>query len=138
MADFILVPALISGAVIGIYEAISLIKDVDVPYKRFTHASQALIFALLATFASFNVEFVLALIPAIKTIPLVSNPIVFRILIGVITAVRVHGMSRATKSGSGVTGLSETWFHTFFVGGLCAGAPYLYPLLAPVLPKYLR
>lgn len=138
MVEFMLVPALVSGAAIGIYEAISLIKDVDVPYKRFAHASQALIFAIIATFASFNVEFVLSLIPAIKAIPLLSNPIVFRIVIGALTAIRVHAISRATKSGAGVTGLSETWFHTFFVGGLVVGAPYLYPLLAPMLPTYLR
>ncbi|MBD3318768.1 hypothetical protein GF342_02575 [Candidatus Woesearchaeota archaeon] len=130
--------AIVCGLIIGLYEAITLMKDVAVPQHKFGHAAHAFIYALVATFAVFNVEFVLGLIPALKTVPVISSVLGIRIIIGVITAIKVHAVSRATKAQANISGLSETWFHTFFVGGLVAASPYIWNLILPALPAFLR
>ena len=134
----VLKPAIVCGLLLGGYEAITLMKDVQVPQGKFMHALTALTYALIAVFASFNVEYVLSVIPFLKTIPFLSNPMVFRIAIGAITAIKVHAVSRATKSSMGLSGLSETWFHTFFIGILVGAAPYVWAILMPALPVFLK
>lgn len=135
---FVLIPAIAAGLVIGLYEAITLMKDVQVGAHKFGHATAALLYALLATFISFNVEFTLSLIPGIAGIPIISSVLGIRIIVGVITAIKVHAVSRVTKSTAGLSGLSETWFHTFFIGALVAAAPYIWLLISPALPAFLR
>jgi hypothetical protein len=137
-AAFVLKPAIIAGLVIGLYESITLMKDVQVPQHKFGHAFHSLIFALVATFASFNVDWVIGIIPGLSTIPVLSSAIAIRVAIGLIVAIKVHSISRATKAGAGLPGLSETWFHTFFLGALVAAAPYLWVLIAPALPLWLK
>lgn len=135
--QFVIMPAIVCGLVIGLYEAITLIKDVQVPQHKFGHALHALLYGLAATFVAFNVEWAISMLPFLKTIPLINNVIVVRVAIGIITAIKVHAISRATKAGAGISGLSETWFHTFFIGALVGGSPYLWMLIAPALPAWL-
>jgi len=138
LGSFVIWPAIAAGLVIGVYEAIALMKDVQVPQHKFGHAFHSLIFALVATFVSFNVDWVLSLIPQVASIPILGSPIAIRVAIGLITAIKVHSISRATKAGAGLAGLQETWFHTFFIGALVGAAPYLWALFAPALPAWLR
>ncbi|MFC1775219.1 hypothetical protein ACFLZN_02800 [Nanoarchaeota archaeon] len=134
MADFIIIPAIICGFVLGLYEAISLIKDVEIPLHRFSHATHAFATSFIFTFAVFNVPFVVSLLPFLKIIPVIG----IQVILGLIAAIKVHATSKVTKSTAGLQGGSETWFHTFIVGGLIIAAPYVWPFIAKVLPVWMR
>ena len=136
---FLIMPALVSGLIIGIYEIILVHRDVQIPTHRFSHGVHGLVFAVIASFAVFNVPFVLHLIPAIKTIPLLGNALFFRIAIGLVMMIKIHGVSAAIRSNVGgpSTGLKETWAHSAIVAALVIVAPYIFPFIAPTLPKWM-
>lgn len=141
MAEAILVmPSLLLGLAIGIYEAILLHRDVTVPTHRFGHMGHALVYAVAATFASMNVPFVLSVIPQLQSVPLLNNVLIFRLVIGIITVIKIHGVSAAIKSSaaSATVGMKETWFHSFLIGALVVIAPYAWPLIAPALPAWAQ
>ena len=132
-----IVPAIVAGLIIGIYEITLIHRDVQVASHRFGHGLHAIVFAIIACFFTFNVPVLFQLIPAIKTWPIVGSVIGVRILIGIIAAAKIHGVSAALKgSGFSTQGMSETWFHSLLVGLLTAVAPYAFPFVAPVLPKW--
>ena len=133
----IIMPAIVSGLIIGIYEAILIHRDVTIPTHRFGHMLQAIIIALIATFAVFNVPLVLSLIPQLQGIPYLGTELGFRILIGFIMMVKIHGVSSALKSsGMAQHGMKETWMHSLIVAALVIAAPYVWPLVAPLLPAW--
>ena len=137
----ILLPSIILGAIIGFYEIIIIHRDVTVKLHRFSHGIHALVLSILFVFASMNVDFVFGLIPALKSIPIIGMPLVFRLIIGLLAAIKIHGVSRAIKSsggGGGGPGLGETWIHSILIGGLMIAAPYVYPFIAPILPKWMK
>ena len=137
-SKFVIIPAIAAGLIIGLYESITLIKDVQVPQHKWGHAMHSLLWALAATFLSFNVDVALSFLPFLKGIPVVGTAIGVRVIIGLLTAMKVHAISRVTKSSAGISGLSETWFHTLFIGALVAAAPYIMMAVGPSLPSWLR
>tara|TARA_B100000315_G_C14434359_1_gene521682 strand:- start:438 stop:860 length:423 start_codon:yes stop_codon:yes gene_type:complete len=138
MADIIIGPSIALGLAIGIYEATLLHRDVQVKAHRFGHTVHALILSIGFVFATMNVDFMLSVIPQLGAIPVLGNPHVFRVIIGVIAAIKIHGTSKAIQSGgSASVGLGETWFHSILVGALIVAAPYAYPFVAPVIPSWL-
>lgn len=137
--SLILLPSIVLGGIIGIYEIAIIHRDVTVRLHRFSHGVHALVLSILFVFASMNVDYVFGLIPALKSIPFVGNIIAFRIIVGLIAAIKIHGVSKAIQgSGSSSLGLGETWFHSILIGGLIIAAPYLYPSVAPTLPSWLK
>jgi protein gp37 len=139
MAQMIIMPAIAMGLIIGIYEALVVHRDVTIPTHRFGHMAHALILSVVFVFVSMNGTFVYSSIPALAKIPLIGNLIVFRIAIGLIAAIKIHATSLAIKGTVGSTrGMGETWVHSLLIGGLVAGAPYLYPLVSPMLPGWLK
>ncbi len=140
MAALILIPSLLLGLVIGIYEAILVHRDVTVPLHRFGHTIHAIIFAVIATFASMNVPFVLSLLSSIDLPSWLLYPLVFRIAIGLIAVIKIHGVSAAIQGSVGVSsiGLAEKWSHSLLIGALIVLAPYVYPFIAPLLPLWAQ
>lgn len=136
---FVLLPAILLGAVIGLYEIFLIHRDVTVPTHRFMHSLHALVYAILAVFCTMNVQFLFYLFPALKTVPVISNEILFQIAIGLVTVIKIHGASAAIRgSVPSTVGLGETWFHSLLVGALVVAAPYIYPLLKPMLPSWMK
>ena len=142
MADAVLIigPSLALGAIIGIYEAVVLHRDVAIPTHRFGHMVHAFLLSIAFVFAVMNVEWVFSVIPALGSIPLIGIPLVFQIAIGLIAAVKIHAVSRVIKSNVGGlgSGLGETWFHSILIGGLIIAAPYVYPYVQSMLPAWLN
>ena len=136
--ELLLIPGLVFGLILGIYEAIVLVKDVQVPTHKFGHAFQALTLTTALTFVSMNVDWVLATFTFLQGIPIISIPIVLRIVVGLIAAVKIHAASRVAKGMGGASGMGETWAHTFIIGILIIGVPYLYPIIQPMLPAFLQ
>ncbi|MEM3154542.1 MAG: hypothetical protein QW165_03205 [Candidatus Woesearchaeota archaeon] len=132
-------PSLALGILIGAYEAIILHRDVTVPTHRFGHMIHAFILSLIFVFCSMNAQFVLDLIPALRNIYVIGTPLGLQIIVGLIAAIKIHGVSRALKSSAGGgAGLGETWFHSILVGALIIAAPYAYPVLEPILPDWIK
>lgn len=137
LAEFVIGPAIALGLIIGIYEALIIHRDVKVPAHRFGHMVHALILSTAFVFASMNTEWVLTMIPALQEIPLIGTVLGARIALGLIAAIKIHGVSQAIKGASG-PGLGETWFHSILIGTLIIAVPYSYPLLEPVIPEWLK
>jgi hypothetical protein len=139
MAEFILMPAVTLGVIIGVYEILLIHRDVKVASHRFGHGLHAIVFAVIATLSTFNVGWLLDNLTFLQGIPVISTPLALQILIGLITAVKIHGVSAAIKTTVGGTvGLKETWFHSLLIGALVVAAPYAYPLVEPVMPEWLK
>ena len=85
-----------------------------------------------------NTEFVLSVIPALQNIPLLGTVLGAQIALGLIAAIKVHGVSQALKTGGGGPGIGETWFHSILIGALIVAAPYVYPVVQPILPAWLN
>jgi hypothetical protein len=139
MAEFMLVPPIILGVIIGLYEIILIHRDVTVPTHRFGHSVHAVVFAVVATFATMNTPWVFDNFAFLQGIPFMS-PLVFQAIIGLIAVLKIHGVSAAIKTSIGgiSVGMRETWFHSILVGALIVAAPYVWPLVAPVLPEWAQ
>ena len=139
MAEALIIgPALALGFIIGAYEAIIIHRDVTVPTHRFGHMIHALLLAILFVFVTMNVEFVLANIPFLTTIPLLGTALGLRIAVGLLAAIKIHGVSRALKTSVAGRGLGETWFHSILIGALIVAAPYIYPAVEQILPEWIK
>ncbi len=134
----ILGPSLALGLIIGAYEAIVIHRDVTVATHRFGHTIHAFLLSILFVFCTMNAQFVLDLIPALQAIPLLGTALGLQIAIGLVAAIKIHGVSRAIKSGMGGAGLGETWFHSVLIGALIIAAPYAYPVVEPILPDWIK
>ena len=133
-------PALVLGLAIGIYEWIIIHRDVDKAFQsQALHGTQSVITALLFTLATMNAEFVLNAAPALKGIPIVGTALGLHIALGLIAAIKIHGLNQA-KAARGISGIhgGETWFHSILIGALIAAAPYIYPIIEPQVPAYLK
>lgn len=133
MATVVIIPALIFGAVVGLLEVILLAKDVSSRYHFISHAAHAFTYALLGTFAVMNVSYVLTLIPAIKSVPYLSNQWVFRGIVGLIGVAKVHAASAVIPKGAPKS-MKETWTHSLIVGLLIFFSPEIWGAVATVLP----
>jgi len=137
--QLILIPAIAMGLILGIYEFLLLSRDVQIGGHKFTHGITAILICIAGSVFSFNVPLVFALVPQLKSIPLLGTEIGVRVLLGIILAAKVHGASQALKgAGLNVPGAGETWFHSLLIGGLVAGGPFLFPFAKPLLPKFLQ
>src|SRR3989344_1642979 len=110
MPEIVIWPAIYLGLIIGIYEIILLQKDVQVPMHRFSHAIQ-----------------------------FVNNPLIFRIIIGLIVIIKIHLVSAAVSArGVGrAYGMREKFVHTFIIGILIVVAPYIWGLIKPIVSEFL-
>lgn len=139
MTDLIIGPALVLGCLIGLYEIFLIHRD-TMAYHRLGHSIHAFALSIAFCFACMNVDFVFHLIPAIETIPLLGSVIVFRVAIGLIAAVKIHLVTKVIH-GTGTAGVrrtSETWLHSFIIGGLIVATPYLYPFIEGMLPSWIK
>lgn len=141
MAELIIIPAIILGALIGLYELILIHKDENFRGSHwFSHGIHAGFFAVLFTLLSMNVDYALSLIPGIENVPFISNPLVFRLAIGVIAIIKIQAASAVVRGGAGVAarGLGEHFIHTFIVAALIVVVPYAYPYIQPIFPDFLK
>ncbi|PIN81919.1 hypothetical protein COV11_00660 [Candidatus Woesearchaeota archaeon CG10_big_fil_rev_8_21_14_0_10_30_7] len=133
MAELVIIPALILGALIGALETFFMAKDVQSSYHFISHATHAFVYALIAVFAVMNIEYVLSLIPALKTVPYLSNHWVFRGVMGLIGMIKIHAASLTIPKGAPKS-MKETWTHSIIIAALIIASPEIWSVLAPVLP----
>ena len=139
MVDLLIIPSLILGLVIGLYELILIHRDENFRGSHWlTHGLHSVFWAMLAVFATMNAEFAYANLTFLQKIPYLNNILLFRIFIGLITIIKVHAASAVVKTTIGSSkGLKETWAHSFVVGALVVLAPYIWPFIEPVVSPYI-
>ena len=136
-----IMPIIVLGIVLGIYELILIHRDENFRGSHwFGHGLHAVIFMLVALFFVFNTEYFLYITGiAEKGWPLISNPWVVRVIIGLILNIKMHATSAVIKGGlrgSMTGGMAEHWTHTTIVSALVVLAPLYWPLIAMFLPEW--
>ena len=139
MAELQYIGPVVLGIIIGLYELILIHKDENFRGSHwFSHGLHSVFWAMLAVFATMNAEYVYANLTFLQNIPYINNILVFRILIGLLTIIKVHAASAVVKTTIGSSkGLKETWWHSLVVGALVVASPYLWPFIEPVVSPYL-
>src|SRR3989344_4105741 len=139
MAELIIIPAIILGAIIGLYELFLIHKDENFSGSHwFGHGLHAAIWAILATLAVMNVDFVYGNLTFLHSIKYLDNQWIFRGAIGLITLIKVHSASAVVKTTVGSSkGLKETWAHSFVVVLLIYFPPEIWNLIGPLVNSYL-
>jgi hypothetical protein len=143
MADLIILPAVIIGAVIGFYELMLIHQDENFRGSHWLiHGLQAAIFCIVFVFATMNVDYVVELIPALQNWGFFGTPLMIRLIIGVIAIFRIQASSAVVRghtgmgSGLAARGLKEHFVHTFIVAALIVAAPYVYnTFLINIIPS---
>ena len=131
MAEFIILPALVYGLILGVIELIFLAKD-EAGMHWFKHGLHALPTMIIFTFVAFNITWALNLIGVADnfTIDLAA-----RIGIGLIAMIK----TKAAASITGRGGVGESWTHVLIIGVLMMKGPYIWEfglkeMLSPYLP----
>jgi len=129
-------PAIALGLIIGAYEAIIIHRDVRVPTHRMGHMMHALILSIVFVLVAMNTQYVIDM--GLGGIPVLGNVHIVRVLVGLIAAIKIHGTSRAVKGAGAGVGMGETWFHSILIGALIAASPYIYPIVEPMIPGFMK
>ena len=139
MAELIIIPAIILGAIIGLYELFLIHKDENFSGSHwFGHGLHAAIWAILATFAVMNVQFVYENLTFLQGVKYLDNQWIFRGLIGLITLIKIHSASAVVKTTIGSSkGLKETWAHSLIVVLLIYFSPEIWSLVEPLVSSYI-
>src|SRR3990167_7643897 len=99
MAELIIYPALIMGAVIGLYELILIHRDENFRGSHWLgHGFHSVFIMMVALFSVFNTEYFLQITGiADKGWPYISNPWIVRALIGLILNIKINATSAVIK-----------------------------------------
>lgn len=130
MAEFIILPALVYGLILGIIELVFLAKD-EAGMHWLKHGLHALPTMMIFTFVAFNISWTLGLIGVADnfTIDLAA-----RIGIGLIAMIK----TKAAASITGRGGAGESWTHVLIIGVLMMTGPYIWEFgLKDILNPYL-
>src|SRR3989344_3177289 len=96
MAELIIVPAIVIGAIIGLYELILIHKDENFRGSHWLgHGIHAAFFAILFTFASMNIDYVIELLPFFGgwSLGFVSSALLIRLIIGILAILKIQAAS---------------------------------------------
>ncbi len=138
MAELILLPIIPIAIIIGLYELIAIHSDMSFRGSHwFGHGLSAIVVIAIGLFITMNTEYFIEAVGI--TYPYVSNPLILRLLIGVVINLKIHAQSSLARGGGGLAarGLAEHWTHTLIVSALVVVAPYVWPLVAGLVPIWL-
>ena len=132
---YFMAPALV-GVAISLVEMFFVMQD-EGGMHPLAHGLHAVPTCLIFTYISMNAPFFANYIST--WVPLFSNPTVsmflIPILIGLIATVKVKSAA-AIVGGHGSIG--EKLPHAMIIGALIAVAPFVWPLIAPIVPSFLN
>ncbi|MEK6967860.1 MAG: hypothetical protein AABX51_04470 [Nanoarchaeota archaeon] len=137
MAELLIIPALILGAIIGIIELVFVHQD-EAGMGWLGHGLHAIPTMMFFIFASMNVDWVLGLF---GTSELKLGGIWVVIAIRAVIAILATLKIGAAAAIAGRVG--EKIYHSLIIGCLVAAAPYIWlfalgPLLKPLWPKAMQ
>ena len=134
---FVWIPVIPLTILLGIIQLMFIHHDE--PFRGshwFTHGLHIIILMPIFLLAAFNVEFFITLVG----LPLgawYTNPYLMRGLIAVVFGIKSWGASAVAKGATG-RGMHEGFFHILIMMALVAAAPYIWPILGPMLPEWAK
>jgi len=139
VADLIILPIIPLGIIIGLYELIAIHGDMNFRGSHwFGHGLHSIIFVMAALFITMNTDYFLEVTGLITSgWPLISSVLAVRIAVGLILNIKIHALSSLGKGRLAARGLAEHWIHTIIISALVVVAPYLWPVVEPIIPSYL-
>ncbi len=135
------VPIIALGLILGLYELILIHRDENFRGSHWLgHGLHSVVFMWVALFFIFNTDYFLNITGlATSGFPLISNPWVVRVIIGLILNIKMHATSAVIKGGlrgSMTGGMAEHWTHTTIVSALVILAPLYWPIVSMFLPEW--
>ncbi len=118
MAGFVIIPALIMGAIIGLIEFFFVHQD-EAGMRWFVHALHTIPVMMIFIFISMNLNWALGLIGIEDNF---TMELIARIIIGIIAMVKIAGAAAIVSS----TKIGEKKIHILIIGILVMAAPYLW------------
>ncbi|MCX6710133.1 MAG: hypothetical protein NTV63_04260 [Candidatus Woesearchaeota archaeon] len=140
MAEFLLMPPILFGLAIGLYETIFMTMGMGIMSYKFKYGLQAMIFSIIFAFASMNSGFVIGAVPFFSGIPFVNTALGFGLVVSIIAGLKV-GIVSLILSNMGMSGNvygAQRWIHSFVAAALVFAAPYAFPFVSNILPEFLR
>ena len=131
MAEFIYIAPLVFGLAISIVELIFVHAD-EHGLGWLSHGLHAVPVTIIFTFISMNVPWVLSF-SFMSWMPGWAANWAIPVLIGLIATIKVKAAAAIAKGGT----VGEKLWHALVIGILIAAAPFVWPLVAPLLPAYL-
>jgi hypothetical protein len=125
----VLIPALVMGGIIGLIELFFVHAD-ERGMGWLGHGLHALPFTMFFVFISMNLSFVFKYLPFMQETPLADLGV--RALIAIIAMLKIAGA--AAIAGR----VGEKFIHTLMIGLLVFAAPYMWLVLAPMMPASLK
>jgi len=123
----VILPVIAFGVVLGLYELILVHKDENFRGSHwFGHGIHAIGFMIAGLFIVMNTEYFLALTNLGDTIPYITNPLILRILVGLILNIKMHSASALAKGTLASRGMAEHWTHTTIISALVIASPYIW------------
>ena len=130
MAEFMILPPLIFGVLLGLLELYFLSVD-ERGMHWFQHGMHAMPVMFIFTFISFNISWVFSLINFTDNFAIDLGA---RIAIGLIAMIKIKAAASITGKG----GVGESWTHVLIIVALLIAGPYIWEyLLADIAGKYL-
>ncbi len=133
MAEFLLIPALVMGGIIGLIELFFVHAD-ERGLGWLSHGLHALPIAFILTFVAMNLEFAASLF----NFSLQSNfwlDLGVRTVLGLVAAFKVKAAAAVVKGHNSV---GEKLSHALIVGALIAASPYIWQFIGPLMPAFLQ
>ena len=129
MAELLIWPAVVMGAVIGIIELVFVHSD-ERGLGWLGHGLHAIPFTMLFVFVSMNISYVFGLLNLAVTETLWVD-------LGVRVAVVLIAMLKVAGAAAVVGRVGERWYHILIIGALIVGAPYAWELVGPAVEPLL-
>jgi hypothetical protein len=126
-------PSIIVGLIASIMELAFVHSDEGVGAHWLTHGLHAVPVCIIGAIISMNAQWALSFIPGVKNMSFLTY--VVPVVIGLVIAFKVKGAA-AIIHGHGNVG--EKLPHALAVGAVIAIAPFIWPVVAPLLPAFLR
>lgn len=131
LTDFVILPALVMGVVLGLLELYFVAKD-EAGMHWLKHGLHALPVMFIFTFIAMNIPWALGLVGLDSNILYQVGALV---VLGVIAMVKVKAAASITGKG----GVGESNIHVFIIGVLIAASPFIWgyglePLIGDMLP----
>ena len=127
MAELVIMGSLVMGAIVALLEIFFVHSD-EAGMGWFKHAMHAAPFAFIFVFVVMNVEYVLELLNLSWNIPVIA----VQVVIAIIALIKIQSAAAI----AGKTG--EKFTHTLIIALLILASPYIWPVVSPLLPDYLK
>ncbi|MGB9748716.1 MAG: hypothetical protein ACP5OZ_04795 [Candidatus Woesearchaeota archaeon] len=123
MAELLIIPSLIMGAILGFLEIYFVHQDE--PGVWFKHAFHALPTMFIFVFIGMNIHWAASIV-GINLKETLTLDLIVRVILGIIATIKIAGAA----SLAGKLGVGFKIWHAFILGALVAASPYIWEIVS--------